>query len=174
LPQLDLAFQYEVQGIGSNADTSFDKVTTNRFRSYTVSVNLDYPIGNRGPRAALRRARLQESQAVVRVQQVLDAVVEEVNAAVRQIMFRYKQIPPQLQAVLAAAENLRALQARAVEVSPAYLETELSAVEQLQSTRRILLQAVTDYNVAVVQLEKAKGTLLEYNNVVVNDEPTGR
>ncbi len=174
LPQLDLAFQYEVQGIGSNADNSFDLVTTNRFRSYTVSVNLAYPIGNRGPRAALRRARLQESQAVVQLQQVLDGVAEEVNVAVRQIMFRYKQIPPQLEAVLAADGNLRALQARAVEVSPAYLETELSAVEQLGNTRRVLLQAVADYNVAIVQLEKAKGTLLEYNNIVVTPEPAER
>ncbi|MFQ5806273.1 MAG: TolC family protein, partial [Phycisphaerae bacterium] len=174
LPQLDLTFQYQVQGIGSSGDNSFDSMTTNRFRSYTVSVNFSYPIGNRGLRAALRRARMQESQAVVQSLQVYDAVAEEVNLAVRQMMFRYKQIPPQLDAVVAADRNLRALQARAEAVSPTYLETELSAVEQVASTRRTLLQVVTDYNVAIVQLEKAKGTLLEYNNVIVTDEPTRR
>ncbi len=174
LPQLDLAFQYDVQGIGGNSDNSFDNMTTNRFRSYTVAVNFSYPIGNRGPRAALRRARMQESQAVVYSQQALDVVVTEVNAAVRQLNVRYEQIPPQLEAVRAADGNLRAFQARAEQVSPSYLETELSAIEQLANTRRVLLQVITDYNVAIVQLEKAKGTLLDYNNVVVGDESTGR
>ncbi|MBU0616362.1 MAG: TolC family protein [Planctomycetes bacterium] len=174
LPQLDLSFQYDVQGIGTNADNSFDNMTTNRFRSYSVSVNFSYPIGNRGPRAALRRARMQESQAVVQLQQVLDLVVTEINAAVRQLNVRYEQIPPQLGAVKAANSNLRAFQARAENVGPNYLETELSAIEQLAGTRQRLLQVITEYNVAIVQLEKAKGTLLDYNNVQVSDESAGR
>ncbi len=174
LPQLDLAFQYDVQGIGTNADNSFDNMTTNRFRSYAVSVSFSYPIGNRGPRVALRRARMQESQAMVQLELVLDAVVQEVNAAVRQLNVRYEQIPPQLGAVNAADANLRALQARAESVGPNYLETELSAIEQVASTRRRLLQVITDYNVAIAKLEQAKGTLLDYNNVEVTDGSTGR
>jgi len=174
LPQLDLAFQYEVQGIAGNADTSFDKVTTNRFRSYSVSVIFSYPFGNRAARAAAHRARMEESKAVVWLQMWLDRVAREVNEAVRQLMVRYTQIPPQLGSVLAADGNLRALQARAEIVDPTYLETELSAIEQLANTRRVLLQVVSDYNVAVVQLENAKGTLLEYNNVIVSNEPPGR
>jgi outer membrane protein TolC len=169
LPQLDLAFQYDVQGIGTNADNSFDNMTTNRFRSYSVAVNFSYPIGNRGPRAALRRARMQESQAIVQLQQALDAVVTEINAAVRQLNVRYAQVPPQLGAVKAADGNLRALQARAENVGPNYLQTELTAIEQLAATRRRLLQVVTDYNITIVQLEKAKGTLLDYNNVQVSE-----
>jgi len=174
LPQLDLGFQYDVQGIGGNGDNSFDNMTTNRFRSYSVTATFSYPIGNRGPRAALRRTRLQESQAVVQLHQVIDAVAIEVNAAVRQLIVRYTQIPPQLDAVVAADGNLRAYQARAEQVSPSYLETELSAVEQVANTRKTLLQVVTDYNYTIVQLEKAKGTLLEYYNINVTDEPTGR
>jgi len=174
LPQLDLTFQYDVQGIGGNADNSFDSMTTNRFRSYSVSVNFSYPIGNRGARAAWYRARSQEHQAVVQSQQTLDLVVTEVNAAVRQLNVRYEQIPPQLDAVKAADGNLRALQARAEMVDPIYLETELNTIERLANTRRVLLQVITDYNVAVVLLEKAKGTLLDYNNVAVTDESVGR
>jgi outer membrane protein len=173
LPQLDLSFQYDVEGLGTNGDNSFDNMTTNRFRSYSVRVDFAYPIGNRGPRAALRRARMQESQTAVQLQQALDAVVTEVNAAVRRLNVRYAQIPPQLEAVKAADGNLRAFQARAENIGPNYLETELSAIEQLAGTRQRLLQVITDYNIAVVQLEKAKGTLLDYNNVKVMDGPAG-
>ena len=171
MPQLDLNFNYEVQGIGSSADASFDNLTTNRFRSFTVSVNFSYPFGNRARRAAYRRAQLQESQAVVGLNQVTDGVVQEVNNAIRTLQVRYSQISPQFQAVLAAARNLRALQARTQAINPNYLETELSGVEQLANGRNRLLQVITDYNVGVVDLERAKGTLLQYNNVVVTDQP---
>jgi len=174
LPQLDLTFQYDVGGIGNTADNSFDNLTTNRFISYTVKVQFAYPFGNRARRAAYLRANLQESQAVVALHQTTDTVVQEVNAAVRTLTVRYAQLPPQLQALRAAERNLRALQARAQRVDPTYLETELSALEQVLNARRTLLQVVTDYNIGIVELEKAKGTLLEYNNIVVTDAPRPR
>lgn len=174
LPQLNLNFSYEVTGIGVSADASWDNMTTDRFRSYTVGVNFAYPIGNRGPEAGLRAARLAESASVVQLHQVTDAVVQEVNTAVRTLVVRQLQIAPSLKAVQAADLNLRALQARTQRIDPAFLQTELSAVEQLAAARRTLLRVLIDYSVAVVELERAKGTLLEYNNVVVRDEPIGR
>jgi len=171
LPKLDLSFQYEVQGIGVSADSSFDNLTTNRFISYTVSAVFSYPLGNRGPQAAYRRARLQESQAVVGLHRAIDAIVQEVNGAVRTLMLRYEQIPPQLETVQAAERTLRAMQARTQEISPTYLDSELGAVERLSAARSTLLQVISDYNAAVAALEKAKGTLLDYNNVVVTDAP---
>jgi outer membrane protein TolC len=169
LPRLDLSFQYEVQGLGNTADNSFDNLTTNRFNSYTVGASFSYSLGERASRAALRRTRLQEAQAVVLLNQVTDGIVEEVNRTIRLLMVRYTQIPPQLDAVHAAVRNLRALQARTQRIDPNYLQTELGAVEQLASTRTTLAGVLTDYNSAIVQLEKAKGTLLDYNNVIVAD-----
>ena len=169
LPQLNVSFQYEVQGLGDSADHSFDNLTTNRFISYTLGVNFTYPLGERRARAQYKRARLQESQAVVALNQVTDAVVVEVNNSIRTLMVRYDQIPPSLEAVRASWQNLRALQARTQRIDPSYLQTELSAVGQLANTRSTLLQVLTDYSVGIVQLEKAKGTLLEYNNVAVSD-----
>lgn len=174
LPRLDVALRYDVSGLNDGADASFDNMTTNRFRSYTVSLSFEYPIGNRGPLAAYRGARQQESQAVVRLHQVMDTVVTEVNDAIRELVLRYDQIPPQLTSVRAAERNLRALQARSDRVNPSFLETELNGVDQLAQTRQRLLQVITNYNIAIVGLERAKGTLLEYDNVVVADADTRR
>lgn len=174
LPQLDLSFQYEVQGMGDTLDNSFDNLTTNRFISYTVGASFSYNFGERRARAAQRRARLQESQALVALNQVTDTIVEEVNSTIRTLMVRYAQIPPALDSVQSAERNLRALQARTQRIDPNYLQTELGAVEQLANTRSTLLQVLTDYNVGIVQLEKAKGTLLDYNHVTVSDDPLRR
>ena len=174
LPQLDLSFQYEVQGLGPRPDDAFHNLVSNQFISYTLGANFTYNFGERAARAAHRRARLQESQAVVSLNQVTDAIVEEINTAIRQLMVRYAQLPPALDSVQAAGSNLRSLQARTQRIDPSYLQTELSAVEQLANTRSTLLTVLTDYNIGIVQLEKAKGTLLEYNNVVVADDKVGR
>lgn len=171
LPQLDVTFQYEVKGIGTNAGASFDQLTSDRYRSFTVGATFSYPLGNRGPRAAEQRARMQESQAIVNLHRVTDTVVQEVNNAVRTLLVRYTQVPPQFEAVMASERNLRALQARAQKIDPSFLETELNTVEQLANTRRALLQVIVDYNVGVVELERSKGTLLQYNNIAVTDEP---
>jgi outer membrane protein TolC len=173
LPQLDLTFTYEVQGTGNTAEHGFNDMTSNRFISYTLAASFSYSFGERKARAAYRRARLQESQAVVGLNQLADAVVEEVNGAIRTLMVRYEQLPPSLSSVVSAERNLRALQARTQRIDPTYLQTELSAVGQLAQARSTLLQVVTDYNVGIIQLEKAKGTLLDYNNIVVTDGPRG-
>jgi outer membrane protein TolC len=158
-----------VQGIGRSADSAFDNVTMNRFNSYTVAANFSYNFGERAARAAHRRARLQEAQAIVALNQVSDGIAEEVNQTVRTLMVRYEQIPPALLAVTATERNLRSLQARTQQINPTFLQTELQTVELLASNRRTLLQVIVDYNLGIVQLERAKGTLLDYNNVVISD-----
>jgi outer membrane protein len=171
LPQLDVGFNYEVQGLAHTADDSFDHLTTNRYISYQVTVQFAVPIGNRGPRAAWRRAELQEAQSVVALYELTDNIVREVNFAARAIGVRYAQIPPQLEAARSADSQLRAYQARTQRIDPLYLENELSSVERLSSERDTLLSVIVEYNIARIALEAAKGTLLEFNNVVVTDEP---
>lgn len=171
LPRLDVTFDYEVQGLGNNADTSFDHLTTNRYISYVVGVQFAVPIGNRGPRAAWRQAELQEAQSIVGLYQLTDEIVREVNFAARTIDVRYAQIPSQLEAVRSADSQLRAYQARTQRIDPIYLENELNSVERLAGERNTLLSVIVEYNIARIGLEAAKGTLLEFNNVVVTDEP---
>lgn len=169
LPQLDLTFNFESEGLDTSGDEAFDRLRNSEYISYSVSVNFSYPIGNRGREAAHRRARLQEQQAVIQLRQVIDGVVQEVNNAVRAIMVRFSQLAPSYEAVKSAERNLRSLQARASAISPNFLETELSAVESLTTSRTRLLNVLVEYNVSLVELERVKGTLLEYNSVTLID-----
>jgi outer membrane protein TolC len=103
--------------------------------------------------------------------QLTDEIVREVNFAARTIDVRYAQIPSQLEAVRSADSQLRAYQARTQRIDPIYLENELNSVERLAGERNTLLSVIVEYNIARIGLEAAKGTLLEFNNVVVTDEP---
>lgn len=169
LPQLDAKFSYEIQGLGPNWEDSYYNMTKDFFQSYSYGITLTYPIGNRGPEAALTKARLQESQALVNLRRVMDDAVLDVNNAVRDLRVRYEQVPSAFDAVVAAVRNLRSLQARTEKINPAFLDTELRGVQNIAQTRSQLLQIITDYNIALVQLERSKGTLLRYNNIVLSD-----
>lgn len=169
LPQLDASFSYEVHGLGGSLDNSFDSLTTSRFQSYTVGVSFSYPIGNRAAEARWRGAELREHQAVVALHRVTDGIVQEVNNAVRALVLAYKSVPTQYDSVRSSDRSLRAFQARTPQINPPFLDSELNLVESLNNNRSALLRLVTDYNIAIVALERAKGTLLSYNNVYATD-----
>jgi outer membrane protein TolC len=174
MPRFDVSFRYEVQGLRGSADSSFDLMTANRYNSYAVSAIIEVPIGNRGPIAGLREAELREQQAITQLRQVMDTVVQEVNFAIRALNINYENIPTQFNSVTAADLSLRAFQERVSEMNPANLATELSQIESVGNTRAQLSQLVIDYNIAIVGMERSKGTLLRYNNIALTDDAPRR
>ncbi|HVP11045.1 MAG TPA: TolC family protein, partial [Phycisphaerae bacterium] len=119
----------------------------------------------------IRIACLQQSQTVLQYKKALDDVITDCRVALRNLETNYEQIGPSQQAVIAAHENLRSLQERQERKSPAELDTILSAQVNLADSRRGFLQAVIQYNTGIIDVERSKGTLLEYDNVVLSQQP---
>jgi outer membrane protein TolC len=170
LPRLDLSFQVTYAGLGSNPDSSWDQLNSSDFISYMIMVDIDWPVGNRGPRAALRRARLEQSQALMNAKRVSEAVILEVDLSAREVQTSYDQIRPSIEQALASADQIRVLELRQERMDQSTLNTVFAAQESLASARRSLLQALVGYNIAIVRLERSKGTLLQYDNVDIKDE----
>ncbi len=170
LPQLDLTFRYTVDGLAGTADRSFDKLTGNNFIEYFVGVNLNVPIGNRGPRASSRSARLAHSQAVSSLKNGMERLILAVNTAVRDVGTAYQAIPTALVGSEANERQVESIVARAERKDINTLNSELGARQTLVNSRRVMLQAMVDYNLSLVRLEQAKGTLLNYYNVVIPDQ----
>ncbi len=171
LPQLDVIYRMTVNGLGRSADRAFDKETSGNFIDQFVGMELLWSFGERRERAGIRIAELQQSQAVGRYKQALDAIITDCRVSFRTLETNYQQLTPSYQGVIAAAENLRSLQERQERKSPAELDTILTAQTSLAAARRALLQAAANYNIGMVDVERAKGTLLEYNNVMLREQP---
>ncbi|MFA5864994.1 MAG: TolC family protein [Phycisphaerae bacterium] len=171
LPRFDMVFRYTINGLSDNPGDTFDQMSTSNFQDYFVGLSFEYPIGNRGPRAALKKAELQRDQAIAGLKQVIENVILEVDVAVRNLQTSYYQVTPSSQAVQASEENLAAIVLRKVKLSPEFLEVQLNAQETLANARRGLLAALVNYNTSIVQLERAKDTLLRYNNVNIEAHP---
>jgi outer membrane protein len=171
LPQLDAVYRMTVNGIGGNAAGAWDQMTGGNFTDNFVGIEFAWNFGERAERAGIRIAALQQSQTVLQYKRSLDDVITDCRVALRNLETNYEQISPSHQAVIAAHENLRSLQERQERKSPAELDTILSAQVSLAETRRGFLQAVTQYNTGIIDVERAKGTLLEYDNVVLSQQP---
>lgn len=167
LPQMDLLFQYTIAGLAGNADKAFDELSRHNYVDYFVGVEFEMPIGNRAPRAAHRRAVLQHHQAVAQLKAVFEDVIFDVNRSVRLLDTSFDQISPSFEAAEAREREVESHVARAERKDIATLTTELNARSALASARRAMLRAMVDYNIAIIDLERAKGTLLRYNQIEV-------
>lgn len=169
-PRFDLTFRTTYDGLAGNADGSFDEMSRSKFIEYYIGVEFEVPVGNRGPRAARRRAELVHAQARANLKRVFEDVILDVNLAVRRLSTTYDLIPPSFASVEARQSEVNSQRARAERKDYPTLTTELSAWRALAGTRRAILNEIVEYNIAIVDLERAKGTLLEYNNVVIPTE----
>jgi len=170
LPRFDLTFRTTVDGLAKNADKSFDEVSRRKFIEYYVGVEFEVPVGNRGPRAAHRRAQLQHAQAVAQLRQRFEEIILDVNLAARQLQTSYDQVGPAFESAEAREREVESIVARAERKDHNTLINELGARQRLANIRRAMLSVMVEYNIAIVDLERAKGTLLQYNDVVIPTE----
>lgn len=167
LPRFDVAYRQTINGLGRNFDQAFDIATQNDFVSHFVGIEFEMPIGNRGPRAATRRAALQHASAQALLKQRTEEVILDVNLAVRKLTTNYDQIAAAFEAAEAREREVESIVARAERKDINTLNSELNARQGLAAARRALIGLMVEYNIAIVDLERAKGTLLTYNNISV-------
>jgi outer membrane protein TolC len=171
LPQLDVTFRYTVDGLGASSHRAFSEVTKNDFHEYFVAVEFQWPIGNRAGRSRIQQARLQHAQSIADLERWFEAVILDVNVQMRGVQSSLEQIGPNFETVQANEDQHEALVARAESKNFVQLNQELNALQALAGSRRTLLQSLIEFSMAIVELERAKGTLPEYNNIVLM--PTG-
>ncbi|MCZ6445251.1 MAG: TolC family protein, partial [Planctomycetota bacterium] len=171
LPQLDVTYRMTIQGLGGSADRAFDQMTSANFINHFVGLTFLWNFGERAERAGIRIAALQQSQAVLAYKRALDDIITDCKVALRNLNTNYEQLRPSYQGVIAASENLRSLEERQERKSPAELNIILQAQTSLATARRALLTSVINYNIGIVDVERAKGTLTEYDNVVLAERP---
>jgi outer membrane protein len=177
LPRLDLVARGTWQNV--NTDNALSAIGGNLDFADSwqgvgsLQVQFEYPIGNRAARSIEKRAKLQYSQAEVQYQALVNQVVEETARAYNELETTYREISSQRQARYDAAEALRALQVREDNnepLTPQFVDQKLRQQEQLAQAATAEAQAVSNYNIAIANLERAKGTLLRYNNVVLQEQ----
>ena len=167
LPKLDAVLRCIVDGLGANPDRAFSQLSENDFQEYFVGLEFEWPIGNRGPEAALRRARLQQAAAIAAHRATIEKAIGEVEEAIHDIEGNRDQMKSRFDSAQAQEAGVETVFKRRDPMTPTNLEIETMAHERLVYAREKLLSALVSYNIGLVDLERKKGTLLQYNNIVI-------
>lgn len=176
LPVLNLVTQGFLSGL--EGDTDFAQAFANQFSegapSYSVGLQYEFPVGNRLARARLCRRRIEMRQLQSQYEQALAAVETEVDIAVRELTTSYQEIKARQRALLAAeseAETIKIRWQRMVDgsgQSGLNLESLLRAQERVTDSEREYVTSVLTYNLAMINLRRANGTLLIAENVSID------
>jgi hypothetical protein len=145
----------------------------NNFITWQVGWTFQAPLGMRAPLANTRQSQYTLLRARAYLQQVVHQTTHSLARFFLEIDANYKQFK--------TASRLRAAAAQRLDAQRAYYEEGritidrfLDAVSQYATAVATEAQYKTTYNISIVALEEAKGTLLAYDNIAVAEGPHPR
>ncbi|MGB2613659.1 MAG: TolC family protein [Phycisphaerae bacterium] len=169
LPRVDLEASYGLQGLDAKTWRAMkEQFGTNLF-DWTVGVEIEVPIGNRARTAAYERAKLERAQALLAREDIRQQLLLEVSEAVRNLAAAEEAIAATRAAREAAEQTLRDQQAN-VGAGAALQKDLLDAQRDLADAKVREIQARAAYMTSLALLQRAQGTLLEYNNIRLLEE----
>jgi outer membrane protein TolC len=170
---------YDVSQLGPNVSTvpgDFGGALLNAFNNtapdYYVGLNLNIPIRNRVAKADQYRSELEYRQAQLRMEQLK----KQVRIEVRNAQFALDQTGARVE----AARKARDLAQRTFDITKKEQDLgagssyqTLSAQRDLALAQLDLVNAMTVYAKARVELDRATGTTLEHNGILIQEAISG-
>ncbi len=182
-PDLRLLTSYNIAGLGPRLDgrtsqeNALRALADNNFNSWQIQLRLDFPLGFRDANAVVRQSRLELEQAYLdlieaerKTTSFMAQQIREVEATYQFIIYRRAQRKA-LEEYIRLSRQGRLQGAVQGGNFQGYVANLLSSQQQLAAATAAEYQAIADYNIALAQLEWAKGTIQNYNNVSVSEGP---
>ncbi len=188
LPRLDLNATYRWLGLGNDlfggTDTAFrpsipgdltnssalGTLASGQFQEWQVGFQSTFTIGFRRELTQLRHFQLQLARERAMLQEQELEIVHQVSDAVRQLELNYELTETNFNRTLAADKQVEAQQA-AYESGTVTLDQLLEAQRRRAEAQASFFRTLLDYQRAIVTLHYRKGSLLEYNNVYLQEGP---
>ncbi len=159
LPLATLDYTYNISGLGASQGDSFDMLFDSDFVDHRVGLQLVVPIGSRAAQSQLQQAIYQRRQRLAtRANRENLVKLEVLNAA--------DQVEANWQRILAARQNtvvnarLYEAERREFEVGMSTSTDVLDAQFNFANAQSAEIAALTEYQIALVDLAHATGTVL--------------
>lgn len=171
LPLFTLDYTYRVNGLGGSMQDSFRTLERNRYEDWELGLNFQVPLGNEFARSRLREAILTRVQRLSTREAREQAIRQEVLNALDTIDGTWQRILAARQSVVLNTRTLQAEQ-RQFDVGQSTSTDVLDAATRLADAQSNEIRALTDHQIAQVDLAFATGTLLGADKVAW--EPVAR
>ena len=176
LPALNLVTQSFLAGLQGDNDfgTAFtDQFSTGR-PSYSLGLQYELPVGNRLAKARVCRRQHELTRLQTEYSRALQTVQTEVDIAVRELKTAHQEIIATSRALAAAESEVNTIEKRWQRMidgngtSSLNLESLLRAQERVTAAEREYVTSRLTYSLAMVNLKRANGTLLQSDAVAVS------
>lgn len=167
MPDLSFVGSAALAGLGRDYGRDLDKVGSAEYPVWSVGLQLTYPIGNRDAKNTFIKSRLSSEQARVQVKNLEDTIRNEVKIAVRGIRASYLQLDVADRGLAYAEERLRAY-IKKNEVGLATTKEVVDVQNDLVAAKTNQIKAQAEYTIAIGQLWRATGEVLEREGITLN------
>ena len=187
LPRLDVGGKYRFLGVGQDlleypgqafsanngnltGTDAFSTLASGNFQEWELSAQFSMPIGFRQPLAAVRNAQLQlaRERAILQDQEL--ELSHQLADAIRDVDTNYTLAQTNFNRRVAAEQQVEAVKA-AYDAGTVTLDLLLEAQRNVADAEAAYYRSLTDYNKAIMQVHYRKGSLLEYNGVLLAEGP---
>ncbi|MCE9605260.1 MAG: TolC family protein [Planctomycetia bacterium] len=181
MPLLNLVLGTYVAGLQGNSDVGqawVDQFSVGR-PTYWTGLQFEYPLFNRGANARLTQRRVELRQATNRLQAAMLNIRSETEIAVREVSTLYREMLAKRDAIRANAAEIdyltsrRSLMIGDPQTAGVVLDDLLSAQERRANAEFDFVAVQAAYNVSLVNLNRATGTLLQTQQVRIDDACQG-
>ena len=175
LPVLNLFLESYVSGLNGNSDIgrSLGDQFSAAEPSYTVGLQFEVPLGNRAAQARYRRRKLEARQLFEQFRRTVENLMAEVEVAVREVRTTTREMHGHYRSMI-ANQSETDYQRERWQLLPGedgaasfLLEDLLDSQDRLVIQEFAFVEAQLAYMVSLRTLNRAMGTLLDYEQVFV-------
>jgi outer membrane protein TolC len=188
LPRLDVNGTYRWLGLGDNlfgrrdfefspedpfgltGSSALQTLASGQFQEWQLGLQSTFTIGMRRELATVRHFQLQLARARARLQDQELEISHQLADAVRQLVLNYELTQTNFNRTLAADRQVDSVQA-AFDVGTVTLDQLLEAQRRRAEAQTSFFRTLLDYQRAIITVHFRKGSLLEYNNVYLQEGP---
>ncbi|MCE5185300.1 MAG: TolC family protein [Planctomycetaceae bacterium] len=159
LPLVNLQYTYNVNGLGPTRSDAYDLLGERNFEDQMLGVQVLVPLGNEAAKSRVREAFLQRRQALASKENRQALVEIEVLNALDQLETNWQRILAARQSAL-LEERLYQAEIRQFEIGMRTSTDVLEAQSNFANAQSTEINALTEYQISLVDLAYATGTLL--------------
>jgi len=179
-PRLDALTRYRYRGLGDHlfgarnpaesTDSFFSNLGTGDYQEWQGGFEWTYNVGLRQASAAVRHAQLNLAREVAVLKEQQLRISHDLSNAARQISRSYEQMQINYNRIEADKLQVEVLRNR-YEKGLININFLLQAQQQLANSTSAFFRSLVDYNLAIRDFHREKGSLLNYNQVALSEEP---
>jgi outer membrane protein TolC len=159
LPLVTMDYTYNINGLGATRDDSYDLLFDKRFEDHRVGLQLLVPLGNGAAKSRLRQAFYQRRQRLA-TRTNREALIElEVLNAIDQLEANWQRVLASRQSTILDGRLFDA-EKRQFELGLNTSTDVLQAQANFANSQSSEILALAEYQIALVDLSYATGTLL--------------